>query len=96
VYLNPISNVDRAAMETDEKTAVEATDTSWRRRFPQLFGKEYRPPRVSGAYLGTDGSRQRPAADRLLQRRRPRRSTCLHRLKACMDERNSDQPRTTS
>jgi hypothetical protein len=53
----PIDAVDRSAMRTDEETAVSATDTFWRRRFAELFGRSYRPPRVEGSYLGSDGPR---------------------------------------
>ena len=53
----PIDAVDRRAMAADERTAVDATDGFWRRRFPQLFGRPYSPPRVQGGYLGTGGPR---------------------------------------
>jgi predicted metalloprotease len=53
----PIDAVDQREMATDERTAVDATDRFWRRRFPQLFGRPYSPPRVEGGYLGTAGPR---------------------------------------
>jgi uncharacterized protein len=53
----PIDSVDVEAMRVDEKTAVDATDAFWRSRFPDLFGREYQPPRVEGGYLGEDGPR---------------------------------------
>ena len=53
----PIDAVDAEAMRVDEKTAIEATDTFWRKRFPDLFGREYQPPGVEGGYLGEDGPR---------------------------------------
>jgi predicted metalloprotease len=51
----PIDTVDAEAMGVDEKSAVEATDAFWRSRFPQLFGREYQPPRVEGRYVGENG-----------------------------------------
>jgi len=54
---DPIQQVDRAAMSQDEKTAVEATDTYWRRHFAEQFERPYTSPRVAGGYLGTDGPR---------------------------------------
>jgi uncharacterized protein len=51
----PIDSVDAEGMKADEQTAVKATDTFWRKRFPDLFGREYQPPRVEGAYLGENG-----------------------------------------
>ncbi len=51
----PIDTVDAEAMRVDEKSAIDATDAFWRNRFPQLFGREYTPPRVEGRYIGEDG-----------------------------------------
>jgi uncharacterized protein len=51
----PIDTVDAEAMRVDEKSAIDATDAFWRSRFPQLFGREYTPPRVEGGYIGEDG-----------------------------------------
>jgi predicted metalloprotease len=45
-------------MADDEKSAVDAIDTYWRRHFTELFGPAtYRSPQVSGGYVGSDGPR---------------------------------------
>jgi predicted metalloprotease len=49
--------VDRAAMSEDERAAVTAVDTFWRRHFSELSNQAYRKPRVSGGYTGTTGPR---------------------------------------
>jgi predicted metalloprotease len=51
----PIEGVDQAGMKEDERVAITATATFWKRRFTQLFGRPYTPPKVAGAYLGTNG-----------------------------------------
>jgi predicted metalloprotease len=51
----PVEQVDRQAMNEDERTAVDAVDAFWRKHFPETFDKTYRPPRVAGGYSGTGG-----------------------------------------
>ncbi|TCO33411.1 hypothetical protein EV652_103412 [Kribbella steppae] len=50
-----VGAVDREAMKDDERTAVSAVDTFWRRYTTEQFGQPYQPPRVAGAYTGTNG-----------------------------------------
>jgi uncharacterized protein len=45
------------SMATDERTAVQITDTYWKRHFTELFGRTYRSPRVVGGYTGRNGPR---------------------------------------
>lgn len=49
--------VDRSAMATDERTAVDAVSRFWSTRFPRAFNRPYRAPRVAGGYTGTNGPR---------------------------------------
>lgn len=49
------SQADRGEMTSDERGAVNATDTFWRRHFSELFGTEYESPQVTGGYVGKDG-----------------------------------------
>jgi uncharacterized protein len=51
------AGVDVAAMSEDERTAVQTTDTYWRRHFSELFGRPYQRPRVAGGYRGRNGPR---------------------------------------
>ncbi len=53
----PLESVNRSAMAEDEKSAVTATDTFWQNHFRELFGQEYRSPRVEGGYIGENGPR---------------------------------------
>jgi predicted metalloprotease len=50
-----VDQVDRGEMASDEKAAVDSTEAFWQRHFTELFGQEYRGPRVSGGYIGEDG-----------------------------------------
>jgi uncharacterized protein len=51
----PVEQVDRQAMNEDERTAVDAVNAFWRKHFPETFDKTYRSPRVAGGYSGTGG-----------------------------------------
>ena len=51
----PVEQVDRRAMEKDERDAVDAVNAFWREHFPETFDKAYQSPHVSGGYIGTDG-----------------------------------------
>lgn len=53
----PLEEVSTEAMTTDEESAARATDTFWRNHFSELFGREYRSPRVAGPYVGDQGPR---------------------------------------
>jgi uncharacterized protein len=52
---SPLDSVNRKDLDTDEREAVNATNTWWREAFPDEFRHSYLPPQVLGGYVGEDG-----------------------------------------
>jgi uncharacterized protein len=50
-----VDAADHAEMKNDERGAVTAVDTFWRRYFTEQAGQPYQGPRVAGSYVGTNG-----------------------------------------